>query len=176
MAKIRLATIPKTDGNGYVHGSVTVTETVKTVTSTSNDKRDINYDSTDVECFELIFNTETLDSKPFRLTSAIFGTSVNPIPSTHKRIGSKNIPIYNKFTTVLMRLNILDKPTLDRAKTDISVLDTDTIQAEFLAIKDLPVKFKTGKNSKGFIEPDLLSLEVTGEMPNSDDLSVEQDE
>ena len=98
------------------------------------------------------------------IKTAIFGMTINPEPQDNKRIGSKSVPIYNKFTTTLLRLGIIKKEELEKARKDVTVLDVDTITALFLAIKDLPVRFKPQKNAKGFIEPNLLTLEVTGEM------------
>lgn len=166
MATIRLASVLKIDEQGYAHGLASVVETTKTVNSSSGDKRTIMLDNREVDCFELIVECKNTKGESMPIKTAIFGMTINPEPVETKRIGSKNIPIYNKFTTVLLRLNVLTKEELEKARKDITVLDTDTITALFLAIKNLPVKFKPQKNAKGFTEPNLLTLEVTGDMAN----------
>ena len=168
MATIKLASNLALDETGYAHGLLTVIETTKIVNSNSGGKRSLMVDTHEIDCFELIFNCRNTRNETMEIKTAIFGMTINPEPVETKRMGSKNIPIYNKFTTVLMRLNILTKDVLDKACKDASIIDLDTVMALFLAIKDLPVKFKPQKNEKGFVEPNLITLEVTGEMGNND--------
>lgn len=164
MATIKLASNLALDEQGYANALLSVIETVKTVNSSNGDKRSLMIDTHDVECFELIFDCQNTRNEVMTIKTAIFGLTINPEPIEEKRIGKKMIKIYNKFTSVLTQLNIITKEEIDKARKDISVLDTDLITSEFLAIKNLPVKFKPQKNSKGFIEPNLLTLEVTGDM------------
>lgn len=166
MATIKLASNLALDETGYAHGLLTVIETTKIVNSNSGGKRSLMIDTHEIDCFELTFDCQNTRNEIMPIKTAIFGMTINPEPSETKRIGSKNIPIYNKFTTVLLRLNIVSKDELDKARKDASIIDVDTVKSLFLAIKDLPVKFKPQKNEKGFIEPNLLSLEITGEMPS----------
>lgn len=170
MATIKLASNLALDENGYANGLLTVIETRKTVNPNSGGKRSLMVDTHEKDCFELIFQCGNTRNETMEIKTAIFGMIVNPEPTKMQRIGSKNVPIYNKFTTVLMRLNILSKEVLDKARKDATIIDLDTITALFLAIKDLPVKFKPQKNEKGYIEPNLITLEVTGEMPNNGDI------
>jgi hypothetical protein len=165
MAIIRLATVPKLGNDGFWISKLSIIETVKTVTNSSNvSKRSLVVDSHDVECFEMVFVGESTDKKGITIKTAIFGTNVNPNPTGETRVGTKKITLYNKFTSVLLQLGVVDKEILDKARKDINVLDVDTIASLFLAIKDLPVKVKLQKNDKGFLEPNLLTLTVTGEM------------
>lgn len=166
MATIKVAKNLILDDNGYTNGVLTVIETTKRIESNSGNKRSLMKDYSEVNCFELVIECKATNNEIMPIKTAIFGTTINPEPVEIKRIGSKNIPIYNKFTTVLLRLNILNKDELDKARKDVNVIDTDTVKSLFLAIKDLPVKFKPQKNEKGFIEPNLLTLEITGNMPS----------
>jgi len=169
MATIKLASNLATDKDGYAHGALSVIETVKTVNQSNGDKRSLMVDNHEVECFELIFDCSNTRNELMTIKTAIFGMTINPEPvKDDKRLGSKTIKVYNKFTTVLLRLNIISKDEIEKARKDITILDVDTITSEFLAIKELPVMFKPQKNAKGFIEPNLLTLEVTGDMPSSD--------
>lgn len=165
MATIKLASNLATDKDGYAHGALSVIETVKTA---NGDKRSLMIDTHDVECFELIFECANTRNELMTIKTAIFGMTINPEPIEEKRIGKKMVKIYNKFTTVLMKLKIITNEEIEKARKDTSILDIDTITSEFLAIKELPVMFKPQKNAKGFIEPNLLTLEVTGDMPSSD--------
>lgn len=160
MAMIRLASTPKKTSDGYVHALASVIETVETVSN----ERDGFIEKVEKECFKVIFNVETIDNRKMELNVAIFGT-FNPNPDETKRVGSKNVPTYNKMTTVLLGLGVIDKAFLDKAKSDIDQSDLADMTAQFLAIKDLPVKFKTMKNPKGFLTPDIRTLQVTGDMP-----------
>ena len=160
MAMIRLATSPKKSNDGYVKALATVIETIELVTV----QKDGFIEKVEKDCFKVLLKTETIDKKDMTMNIAIFGT-FNPNSESTKRIGSKNVPIYNKLTTVLLKLNVIDKEFLDKAKSDIDNTDLADMTAQFLAIKDLPVRFKTLKNAKGFLEPDIMSLEVTGDMP-----------
>jgi len=163
MATIRLASNLKIDSNGYVNGSLTVTETIQTVMNNSNDKRSLMVDSHDKECIELNFSCENTRNEAFNIKTLIFGLTVNPEPTGKIREGTKSLITYNKLTTTLIRLDILTKELLDKARKDISVLDVETIMAQLYAIKDLPVRFKPQKNKNNFWEPNLLTLEVTGD-------------
>lgn len=168
MATIKLASNLAIDRDGYAHGALSVIETVKTVNQSNGDKRSLMIDTHEVECFELIFDCANTRNELMTIKTAIFGMVINPEPVEEKRLGKKMVKIYNKFTTVLLQLNIISKDDIEKARKDGNVLDVDTITSEFLAIKELPVKFKPQKNAKGFIEPNLLTLEVTGEMASSD--------
>lgn len=168
MATIKLASNLATDKDGYAHGALSVIETVKTVNQPNGDKRSLMIDTHEVECFELIFECANTRNELMTIKTAIFGMTINPEPVEEKRIGKKMVKIYNKFTTVLMKLKIITNEEIEKARKDASILDIDTITSKFLAIKELPVMFKPQKNAKGFIEPNLLTLEVTGDMPSSD--------
>ena len=160
MAIIRLASNLKIDSNGYVSGLLTVKETIQTVINSNGDKRSLMVDSHDKECIELSFACENTRNEPFIIKTLIFGLTVNPEPTGKTREGSKSVTIYNKLTTTLIRLDILTKELLEKARKDISVLDVETIMAQLYAIKDLPVRFKPQKNKNNFWEPNLLSLEI----------------
>lgn len=161
MAMIRLATSPKKSSDGYVNALATVIETIENVTV----QKDGFIEKVEKECFKVILKTETIDKKDMTMNIAIFGT-FNPVPDEKpKRVGTKSVKIYNKLTTVLLKLNVIDKEFLDKAKENLDESDLADMTAQFLAIKDLPVRFKTLKNAKGFMEPDILTLEVTGDMP-----------
>lgn len=168
MATIKLASNLAIDKNGYAHGALSVVETIKIVNQSNGDKRSLMIDTHEVECFELIFECANTRNELMMIKTAIFGMTINPEPIEEKRIGKKLVKIYNKFTTVLMKLKIITNEEIEKARKDASILDIDTITSEFLAIKELPVMFKPQKNAKGFIEPNLLTLEVTGDMPSSD--------
>lgn len=160
MATIRLASNLKIDANGYTNGYLTVSETIQTVMNSSGDKRSLMVDSHDKECIELNFTCENTRNEVFNIKTLIFGLTVNPEPTGKVRDGTKTLITYNKLTTTLMRLDILTKEMLDKARKDISVLDVDTIMAQLYAIKDLPVRFKPQKNKNNFWEPNLLTLEL----------------
>ena len=118
-------------------------------------KEDINSIYPTYESLANIYNEEV-----FNIKTLIFGLTVNPEPTGKVRDGTKTLITYNKLTTTLMRLDILTKEMLDKARKDISVLDVDTIMAQLYAIKDLPVRFKPQKNKNNFWEPNLLTLEI----------------
>ena len=164
MATIRLASNLKIDSNGYTNGYLTVSETIhiQTVNNNSGDKRSLMVDSQEKEweCIELLFTCENTRNEPFNIKTLIFGFTVNPESTGKIRVGSKSINVYNKLTTTLLRLDILTKELLDKARKDMSVLDVDTIMAQLYAIKDLPVRFKPQKNKNNFWEPNLLTLEI----------------
>ena len=160
MATIRLASNLKIDSNGYANGTLTVSESIQTVMNSSGDKRSLMVDSHEKECIELNFTCENTRNEPFNMKTLIFGLTVNPEPTGKIREGSKSITTYNKLTTTLMRLDILTKEMLEKARKDITVLDVDTIMAQLYAIKELPVKFKPQKNKNNFWEPNLLTLEI----------------
>lgn len=155
MAMIRLASTPKKASDGYVHALASVIETTETVSS----EHDGFVEKVEKECFKVIFKVDTIDNRKMELNVAIFGT-FNPNPDETKRVGTKNVPTYNKMTTVLLGLGVIDKSFLDKAKSDIDDSDLADMTALFLAVKDLPVKFKTMKNAKGFITPDIRTLQV----------------
>ena len=69
----------------------------------------------------------------------------------------------------LLRLDILTKEVLEKARKDISVIDADTIMAQLYAIKDLPVRFKPQKNKNNFWEPNLLTLEILRDEAGKDE-------
>lgn len=163
MATIKLAANLALDENGYAHGALSVVEAVKTINQSNSDKRSLMVDTRDVECFELIFNCDNTRGELMTIKTAIFGLTINPEPVEEKRIGKRMVKLYNKFTTVLMQLNIIGKDEIEKARKDGNVLDVDAITEMFLAIDELPVKFKPQKNAKGFIEPNLLTLEVTAD-------------
>ncbi len=150
----------KLDKDGYGNGKVTVTRTSKTVNQSANEKHSIMIDTKEIDCYELIFNCETTKNNPLTIKTAIFGTSINPEPNEEKRIGKKMVKIYNKLTTTLIGLGLITPDIILKARQDDSILDTEKIEADFLAIKDLPVKFKARKNAKGFNEVNLLTLEI----------------
>ncbi len=160
MAMIRLASNLKIDSNGYTNGLLTVNETIQTVSNSNGDKRSLIVDTHEKECFELNFDCENTRNEKFAIRTLIFGLTVNPESTGKIRVGSKTVLTYNKLTTTLLALNILTKEQLEKARKDINVLDTDTLMAEFLAIKELPVRFKPQKNKNNFWEPNLLTLEV----------------
>ncbi len=160
MATIRTASNLKIDSNGYTNALLTVKETIQTINNTNGDKRSLMVDTHDKECIELSFNCENTRNEAFNIKTLIFGLTVNPEPTGKVREGTKTVIAYNKLTTTLLRLEILSKEILDKARKDISVIDTDTIMAEFYAIKDLPVRFKPQKNKNNFWEPNLLTLEI----------------
>ena len=160
MATIRLASNLKIDSNGYANGSLTVSESIQTVMNSSGDKRSLMVDSHEKECIELNFTCENTRNEAFNMKTLIFGLTVNPEPTGKIREGSKSINTYNKLTTTLLRLDILTKEMLEKARKDITVLDVDTIMAQLYAIKELPVKFKPQKNKNNFWEPNLLTLEI----------------
>ncbi len=160
MATIRLASNLKIDANGYANGLLTVGETIQTVQNSNGDKRSLIVDTHEKECIELVFACENTRNEPFNIKTLIFGLTVNPEPTGKIREGTKSITTYNKLTTTLIRLDILNKELLDKARKDIAVLDVDTIMAQLYAIKDLPVRFKPQKNKNNFWEPNLLTLEI----------------
>lgn len=162
MAIIKLASVPKIDNDGFWRANLSVTETIKTLSNNTNiSKRVLIVDTYDVECFELIFEGETIDSKKITIKTDIFGANINPIPTGEARIGNKKILLYNKFTTVLIQLGILNKIELDKAKKDITVLNVHDIASQFTAIKQMSIQIKLQKNGQGSYEPNLLSLAVT---------------
>ena len=169
MATIRLASNLKIDANGYANGMLTVSETIQTVINSNGDKRSLMVDSHEKECIELNFTCENTRNEPFNIKTLIFGLSVNPEPTGKIREGSKSITTYNKLTTTLLRLDILTKEVLEKARKDISVIDADTIMAQLYAIKDLPVRFKPQKNKNNFWEPNLLSLEISRDEAGKDE-------
>lgn len=158
MATIRLASILKVGNDGYTSGLLTVTETIQSVNSNKGNKRSIMMDKRDIECIELAFACENTRNEPFTIKTLIFGLTISPNSTGKIRDGSKMITAYNKLTTTLLRLNIINKTELD-AMRDGKDLDVDAIMSEFYAIKDLPVRFKPQKNPDGFWEPNLLTLE-----------------
>lgn len=160
MAMIRIASNLKIDEKGFTYGVLSVNETIQTVSNNSNDKRSLIVDTHEKECFELLFDCENTRNEKMTIRTLIFGLNVNPEPTGKTREGTKTMTTYNKLTTTLLRLNIITKEILDKAKKDINVLDADTLMAEFLAIKDLPVRFKPQKNKNNFWEPNLLTLEI----------------
>lgn len=160
MATIKLASIPKIDSDGFWSAKLSVIETIKTVSDHTGASKRSLVDTHEVECFELIFEGETTDGKGIAIKTAIFGTNVNPIPTGETRVGSKKIQLYNKFTTILIQLGIVNKVDLDKARKDITVLDVPTIASQFLGIKQMLVKVKLQKDKKGFYEPNLLTLAV----------------
>ncbi len=160
MATIRLASNLKIDANGYANGLLTVSETIKTVMNSTGDKRSLMIDSHEKECIELNFACENTRNELFNINTLIFGLTVNPEPTGKIREGTKTLITYNKLTTTLLRLNIVTKEELEKARKDINVLDVNTIMAQLYAIKDLPVRFKPQKNKNNYWEPNLLTLEV----------------
>jgi hypothetical protein len=160
MATIRLASNLKIDSNGYANGSLTVSESIQSVMNNNGDKRSLTVDSHDKECIELNFTCENTRNEPFNIKTLIFGLTVNPEPTGKVRVGSKSITAYNKLTTTLIHLDIVNKELLEKARKDINVLDVDTIMAQLYAIKDLSVRFKPVKNKKNFWDVDLLTLEI----------------
>ncbi len=160
MATIRLASNLKIDANGYANGKLTVSETIQKITSNNEDKRSLMKDEKYVDCIELNFVCENTHNELFNINTLIFGLTVNPEPTGKIREGTKTRITYNKLTTTLICLDILNKELLDKARKDIAVLDVDTIMAQLYAIKDLPVRFKPQKNKNNFWEPNLLTLEL----------------
>ena len=164
MAIIRLASNLKIGSNGYVMGLLTVKESIhiQTINNNAGDKRSAMVDTQtkEWECIELMIKCEDTRNEPLNIKTLIFGFTVNPEPTGKIRVGSKSVTTYNKLTTTLIRLDILTKELLEKARKDISVLDVETIMAQLYAIKDLPVRFKPQKNKNNFWEPNLLSLEI----------------
>lgn len=160
MATIKLASNLALDKEGYAYAKLSVIETIKPINANNGNKRTLVKDEHFVECLELIFVCANTMKGDMEIKTAIFGLTVNPNPLDEVRIGKKLVKTYNKFTTVLLALGIVDKEEIDKARNDITVLDVDTITALILAVKDLPVRFKPQKNAKGFIEPNLLTLEL----------------
>lgn len=160
MAMMKLASNPKIEKDGYTLATLlSVSESVYRQEK-STGRNSLTVDTVELDCFELIFTCENTHNKPFTITTRIFGLTVNPEPTGKVRKGSKMFTTYNKLTTTLLRLNILTNELLDKARKDISVLNVDSIMVEFLAIKDIPVRFKLGKEKGIYWQPDLLTLEI----------------
>lgn len=163
MATIRLASFLKIDSIGYTSALLSIRETIQSVNNNKNNKRSLMTDKRDIECIELAFACENTRNEPFVIKSLIFGLVINPEPTGKVRDGSKLVTAYNKLTTTLLRLGIVNKSDLENMASNKADLDVETIMAEFYAVKDLPVRFKPQKNSEGFWEPNLLTLEVIKE-------------
>lgn len=159
MPKIKIVAGYAKNSDGLIEGELTVNESTRSALI-QTDKDSLAKETKDLECFELNFKCKDTAGNEKTITNVIFNGNVNPTPTDVKRKGTKNVKIFNLFTTTLLRLEILTEDDLKKAEKDASVLNPDDIMAEFLAVKDLPVRFKTHKNKKGFDEVDISTVEI----------------
>ena len=172
MATVKIQYPVKIDNDGLTTAALTIREEiVSKQVNTNTDKHSLLQDNKEIqlEAIILSFDCETVKKDNFRnIESYIFNLSYSPNIVEKKRIKTKMVNIYNRFTTVLLRLGIISENDLEKARKNMDDIDPDVFLSELLAIKNLPVKFRIVKNKKGFDEVDIMSLIVTGEMGNND--------
>jgi hypothetical protein len=156
MASVKIIRPMKKDEKGLILGNLSVSESTRNCEIT--DKETGSLDIKPVPCFVLEIESEDVKGNKKKLNALIFGMNIKP-EATIKRIGTKNVKLYNKFTTALLRLGVISKEEIEKAETE-DVLDEEKILNDFLAISNMPIKYKLIKNKRGYDEPDLSSLEL----------------
>lgn len=162
--KMRVAKTFHYDHDGYVHAKLTISEGVRNVLVANGEKFGQGMEDRDLDCIEYVFLCEGGKELDF----LVFNVTLRPDAIEQKRIGTKVIKIYNKYTTTLLKLGFITENELAKMRSEpYKDEDYEHILGELLAVRDMPVKFKPvrvkDKNKKKEYDTvDWLSLEVTG--------------
>lgn len=152
--KITIANTLIADENGYSEGVVTNAEFGIAVRKEKVGKA---IEEREYQCFELTINFDgSIEVFPIKIQT---GTKISnePVEVRYAGRGKKNeVPIYNRFTTLLLNLGVLVESELD--KITPSNIDAIIDKAEHLS--GSYVRCKTGKNEKGYYAVDISTLEL----------------
>lgn len=124
-----------------------------TVTRQNQTKRG-EIDETNSEVFNIPVHCDSTGDKPITI-KLMLGTKINPEPLDMVRKGSKNVPVYNKLTTFLLKTGCIPNNDLE----DLAGKE-DVIFKNFESLQGLKIRFKSEKNKAGFNDILISTIEV----------------
>jgi hypothetical protein len=111
-------------------------------------------DETTANVFVIPVHCESTGEEPITIR-LMLGTNINPEPLDTMRKGSKNIKVYNKLTTFLLKTGCLTTSDLENlAGQEQAAFD------KFLKLEGIKIRFKSEKNKAGFNDILIGSIEV----------------
>lgn len=150
--KITIANALSKSEDGYHEGFIASAEFT---TAIKREKHGREFEEIEYPCFELKVNFDgTADPITVKIQTGV-SLSVEPIEIRNAGRGKKNeVPLYNRFTTLLLNLGVLNEETL---KT-VDATNLDKIMKNAEGLSGRYVRCKVGKNEKGYLAVDISTL------------------
>ena len=146
------------DDNGFTTGII-VKITQEVITRQTSTKRG-EIDEVNNEVNLIPVHCESSGDKLITI-NLMLGTKINPEPLETVRKGSKNVKIYNKLTTFLIKTGCLQESELNQLAEK-----SESVYAKFEALEGQKIRFKSEKNKAGFNDISIGTIEIVTESPN----------